>query len=241
MEEVVVTPSHDKTFGDLYLDIDDLKRNPQKGIEPQLAGMMIDVLKASGHLDETTPVKDVKTPSFKKGIIFGLPKPMPPPPPLMSKNTSTLQHSTTNQMCWKGAWFREKRFKVECPNGHVDCTANLHRAAPLSGCVVLHSLGYEIAAIAAKKSEPSYGFDSPKERTATSAVYLLLGQIPVEAELHKRMLNFFGNIIRNHGSDERDVAIRQLAVMPRDSNSWFVKIVELTEQYGLPSPLDVPP
>ena len=29
------------------------------------------------------------------------------------------------------------------------------------------------------------------ERTATCAVYLLLGQIPVEAELHKRMLNFF--------------------------------------------------
>ncbi|CAC5403624.1 unnamed protein product [Mytilus coruscus] len=97
LEEVVVTPSHDKTFGDLYLDTDDLKKNPQKGIEPQLAGMMIDVLKASGHLDETTPVKDVKTPSLKKGIIFGLPKPMPPPPPLMSKNTSTLQHSTTVQ------------------------------------------------------------------------------------------------------------------------------------------------
>ncbi|CAG2203788.1 unnamed protein product [Mytilus edulis] len=82
------------------------------------------------------------------------------------------------------------------------------------------------------------------ERTSTSAVYLLLGQIPVEAELHKRMLNFFGNIIRNHGSVERDVAIRQLAVMPRDSNSWFVKIIDLTEQYGLPSPHDlinVPP
>ncbi|CAG2234184.1 unnamed protein product [Mytilus edulis] len=82
------------------------------------------------------------------------------------------------------------------------------------------------------------------KHTATYAVYLLLGQIPVEAELHKRMLNFFGNIIRNHGSVERDVAIRQLAVMPRDSNSWFVKIIDLTEQYGLPSPHDlinVPP
>ncbi|CAC5399385.1 unnamed protein product [Mytilus coruscus] len=82
------------------------------------------------------------------------------------------------------------------------------------------------------------------ERTATSDVYLLLGQIPVEAELHKRMLNFFGNIIRNHGSVEREVAVRQLAVMPRDSDSWFVKIVDLTEQYGLPSPHDliyVPP
>ncbi|CAC5363127.1 unnamed protein product [Mytilus coruscus] len=119
LEEVVVTPSKDKTFGDLYLDIEDLKKNPQKGIEPQLAGMMIDVLKASGHLDETTPVKDVKTPSFKKGIIFGLPKPMPPPPPLMSKNISTLQHPSTVQKASsmsqppKLTWFSGENAKGE--------------------------------------------------------------------------------------------------------------------------------
>lgn len=67
-----------------------------------------------------TPVKDVKTPSFKKGLIFGLPpKPMPPPPPLMSKNTSTLQHSTTVQKASsmsqppKLTWFSGENAKGE--------------------------------------------------------------------------------------------------------------------------------
>ena len=38
----------------------------------------------------------------------------------------------------------------------------------------------------------------------------LLGRIPVEGVLHKRILITFGNIIRNINSVERDIAFRQL-------------------------------
>jgi hypothetical protein len=32
-----------------------------------------------------------------------------------------------NKLCWTGAWLRGRGFKVECPGGHADCTANTHR------------------------------------------------------------------------------------------------------------------
>ena len=73
------------------------------------------------------------------------------------------------------------------------------------------------------------------ERTSTSAVYLLLGKIPIEGELHKKMLKTFGNIIRNENSIEREIAIRQLAIKCTKSGSWFPKIVEIAEKYDLPS------
>jgi hypothetical protein len=37
-------------------------------------------------------------------------------------------------------------------------------------------------------------------RTSTAAVLILAGQIPIEAELHKRMLSLFRNIAENKGS-----------------------------------------
>lgn len=77
------------------------------------------------------------------------------------------------------------------------------------------------------------------ERTANAAVLLLAGQIPIEAELHKRMLSLFRNIIDNEGSMECKIASRQLALKNRDSNSWFIKIVELADKYELPSPYDM--
>ena len=35
------------------------------------------------------------------------------------------------------------------------------------------------------------------ERAATSAIYILSGQLTVEAEIHKRRLSLYGNIVRN--------------------------------------------
>jgi hypothetical protein len=50
------------------------------------------------------------------------------------------------------------------------------------------------------------------DRTANAATDLLLGRIPVEGVLHKRILITFGNIIRNINSVDRDIAFRQLAL-----------------------------
>lgn len=77
------------------------------------------------------------------------------------------------------------------------------------------------------------------ERTSNAAALLLLGQIDIEREIHKRILKLFGSIIRNEHSVERKLALRQLAMQNHQSGSWFVKVVELAELYGLPSPYDL--
>jgi hypothetical protein len=37
---------------------------------------------------------------------------------------------------------------------------------------------------------------------------------------------------------EYNIAFRQLAIKPEDSNSWFIQIVKVTEMYNLPLPRD---
>ncbi|CAC5416003.1 unnamed protein product [Mytilus coruscus] len=46
-------------------------------------------------------------------------------------------------------------------------------------------------------------------RTATSAVYLLLGALPITAELHKRQLSFLHSIAMSHNNSIREIAWRQ--------------------------------
>ncbi|CAG2195328.1 unnamed protein product [Mytilus edulis] len=62
-----------------------------------------------------------------------------------TENKYIVASFAQNQMCWKGAWLRGKGFKVECPNGHEDCTANLHRAAPLSEYEMGKEIGTQLA------------------------------------------------------------------------------------------------
>ncbi|CAG2242428.1 unnamed protein product [Mytilus edulis] len=73
------------------------------------------------------------------------------------------------------------------------------------------------------------------ERTADSATYLLSGQMPIEAEIDKRTLTLFGNIIRNLNTVEFKLAQRQLAIKDRNSKSWFTYVQQLLEKYNLPS------
>ena len=37
-----------------------------------------------------------------------------------------------NKLCWTGAWLKNRGFDVECPWGHVECTANLPYLEPHS-------------------------------------------------------------------------------------------------------------
>ena len=50
-----------------------------------------------------------------------------------------------NKLCWKGAWLRGKGFDVECPGGHVDCTANLEYVAPHSEYEMAKDIGTQFA------------------------------------------------------------------------------------------------
>jgi hypothetical protein len=46
-----------------------------------------------------------------------------------------------NKLCWTGAWLKGKGFDVQCPGGHVDCTANLSPVAPHSEFEMAREIG----------------------------------------------------------------------------------------------------
>ena len=48
-----------------------------------------------------------------------------------------------NKLCWTGAWLRNKGMEITCP-GHLDCTANLHRQAPLSEYELGKKIGQQL-------------------------------------------------------------------------------------------------
>ena len=71
--------------------------------------------------------------------------------------------------------------------------------------------------------------------------FILSGQLPVEAQIHKRRLSLYENIVRMD-CVERDLAYRQLALKDSASKSWVVSLQEIL--YGLPNAqevLDSPP
>jgi hypothetical protein len=77
------------------------------------------------------------------------------------------------------------------------------------------------------------------QRTATPAIYLLLGTLPIQAEIDKRKLTLFGSIARDKTSTLCNIAKRQLTMKSLDSKSWFSDLVEISYQYGLPSPHEI--
>ena len=77
------------------------------------------------------------------------------------------------------------------------------------------------------------------DRVADSATYLMLGELPIEAEIHKRIFGTFGNIIRSYGSVEYELAWRQLSLKSDKSHSWFIMVKTLLELYELPSVYDL--
>ena len=67
----------------------------------------------------------------------------------------------------------------------------------------------------------------------------MLGELPIEAEIHKRIFGTFGNIIRSYGSVEYELAWRQLSLKSDKSHSWFIMVKTLLELYELPSVYDL--
>ena len=75
--------------------------------------------------------------------------------------------------------------------------------------------------------------------TASAAVYYLLGAYPVEGLIDQRFLSTFGNILQNITFIEFRLAKRQLLHKDENSNSWFMKILEILTKYNLPNPLEL--
>ncbi|KAK3093570.1 hypothetical protein FSP39_017535 [Pinctada imbricata] len=76
------------------------------------------------------------------------------------------------------------------------------------------------------------------ERTADCGVYIMSGEIPMEAEIDKKSLTQLANIIA--GEDvEKKLMRRQLAVKDNNSKSWFMHSKRTLEKYSLPSIYDL--
>ena len=69
-------------------------------------------------------------------------------------------------------------------------------------------------------------------RTANSAVYLLLGTLPISAELHKRQLSLLHQIAMIENVSIREIAWRQYNV--GRPASFFIRIVGILDLYELP-------
>ena len=75
--------------------------------------------------------------------------------------------------------------------------------------------------------------------TANPACYLLLGALPIEAIIHTKILNLFGNIMQKKDSVEFKVIERQIATKTSKSYSWAIYAKKLLLKYDLPSVYDL--
>ena len=71
------------------------------------------------------------------------------------------------------------------------------------------------------------------KRTANAAVYLLIGRLPLRADLDCRILSLMGAISRAEPDDTlKQLAFRQLAL--GNSKSWFINALNTANKYFLP-------
>ena len=76
------------------------------------------------------------------------------------------------------------------------------------------------------------------ERTANPGVYLLSGQLPMEADSEKKYLTKLINILRSEGV-EKELAWRQLSVRDTKSKSWFIYVSNILSKYNFSSIYDL--
>ena len=70
--------------------------------------------------------------------------------------------------------------------------------------------------------------------TATSAIYRLLGAIPLEGIYHMRVMSLFGQICRLSSEHPlKRLAVRQLAIRENNSGSWFSQLRTIADRYEI--------
>ena len=73
-----------------------------------------------------------------------------------------------------------------------------------------------------------------RQNVASVAIYLLIGLLPVQAELHLRILILFGAIMRlDVNAALYQLARRQLATQVNPKSSWFGYVKEIARRYNL--------
>ena len=72
------------------------------------------------------------------------------------------------------------------------------------------------------------------ENTATEAVFLLCGAVPIEAQLHRKTLSLFGQITRLPREHQLyNLAKRQFATQLGNPNSWFTHVYNIGRKYNI--------
>ena len=75
-----------------------------------------------------------------------------------------------------------------------------------------------------------------REGTATEALYILSGILPIESMIHTRMLTLYGNIARlSHDHPLKCIARRQLVIKKSNSHSWFTQAIQIARKYEMES------
>jgi hypothetical protein len=75
--------------------------------------------------------------------------------------------------------------------------------------------------------------------TAIPAIYLLLGILPIRAQIHIKILSLYISILHRPSSVEYDVIQRQLAIKDTSSSSWTSQLRQVLHMYKLPSSLQL--
>ena len=82
------------------------------------------------------------------------------------------------------------------------------------------------------------------QSTANCAIHLLSGILPIEAQIHCRVLSLFRNIL--DGSDGspparyiKEIIARQLAIKEGQSSSWVIMVKNLLHKYDLPNAYNI--
>ena len=78
-------------------------------------------------------------------------------------------------------------------------------------------------------------FQALPTRTATSTVFLLLGALPIDAEIHRRQLSFVHSILACDNSTIQGLTDRQLIMNLDNPHSLFCKVAETLTLYELPT------
>ena len=73
------------------------------------------------------------------------------------------------------------------------------------------------------------------DNTANIISLALLEILPLEAVLHKNALTTFVNMIRQKGSIENRIVLRQLVMKDENDKCWFMFIRKTLSMYNLPS------
>ena len=78
-------------------------------------------------------------------------------------------------------------------------------------------------------------FQSLSQRTALCAIHLLIGALPIEAEIHKKQLSFLHGLLCNDNQTIQRLNQRQIIINIDNPESFYCVVTKTLEHYNLPN------